>query len=60
MNEVEVAQDMLNGSLDQSSLICLVYAYFFRIPEPEYAYKRYAYKKRCMQVLLFELLFWKM
>ena len=37
---------MLNGSLDQSSLICLVYAYSFSIPEPEYAYKRYAYKKK--------------
>ena len=35
----------LIGSLDQGSLICLVYAYFFSIPEPEYAYKRYAYKK---------------
>ena len=38
-----VAQDMFNGSLDQGSLrICL---FFFSIPEPEYAYKRYAYKK---------------
>ena len=25
-NEVEIAQDMLNGSLDQGSLICLGYA----------------------------------
>ena len=37
---------MLNGSLDQGSLICLGYThFFFSIPEPEYAYKRYAYKK---------------
>ena len=35
---------MLDGSLDQGSLICLGYAYFFSIPEPEY--KRYAYKKK--------------
>ena len=42
-NEVEVA--MLNGSLDQGSLKCLEYAYFFSIPEPEYAYKLYSYKK---------------
>ena len=28
-NEVEVAQDMLFDSLDQGSLICLGYAYFF-------------------------------
>ena len=33
-NEVEVAQDMLNNSVDQGSLICLEYAYFFSIPEP--------------------------
>ena len=40
-NEVEVAQDMLYDSLDQDSgLICLEYAYFFCIPEPEYAYKK--------------------
>ena len=32
--ENEVAQNMLNGSLDQSSLICLGYANFFSIPEP--------------------------
>ena len=32
--------------LDQSLLVCLEYAYLFSIPEPEYAYKRYAYKKR--------------
>ena len=36
-NEVEVAQDMLYDSLDQGSLICLGYAYFFSIPESEYA-----------------------
>ena len=36
---------MVDGGLDQDSLICLGYAYFFSIPEPEYAYKRYAYKK---------------
>ena len=34
---------MPNGSLDQGSLICLKYAYFFRKPDPEYAYKPYAY-----------------
>ena len=34
---------MLNDSLGQGSLICLEYAYFFSIPEPEFAYKRYAY-----------------
>ena len=34
-NEVEIAQDMLNGSLDQGSLICLGYAYTFSIPELE-------------------------
>ena len=41
---------MLDGSLDQGSLICLGYAYFFSIPEPEYAYKCYAYKniKTCI------------
>ena len=44
-NEDEVAQDMLYDSLDQGSLICLGYAYFFSIPEPEYAYKLYSYKK---------------
>ena len=44
-NEVEVAQDMLNSSLDQGLLICLEYACFFSIPEPEYAYKRHAHKK---------------
>ena len=32
--ENEVAQNMLNGSLDQSSLIWLGYANFFSIPEP--------------------------
>ena len=37
---------MLYDSLDQGSLICLGYAYFFSIPESEYAYKRYAYKKK--------------
>ena len=37
---------MLNGSLSQGSLICLSYAYFFSTSEPEYAYKRYAYKKK--------------
>ena len=41
--ENEVAQNMLNGSLDQSSLICLGYANFFSKPEREYAYKCYAY-----------------
>ena len=46
---------MLNGSLDQGSLICLGYAYFFSIPEPEYAYKRYAYKKNMS--LVFRLTF---
>ena len=51
-NEVEVAQDMLFDSLDQGSLICLGYAYFFSIPEPEYAYKRYAYKKTCGRLVL--------
>ena len=30
----------------QGSLICLPYAYFFSTSEPEYAYKRYAYKKK--------------
>ena len=34
---------MLNES--QGSLICLSYAYFFSVSEPEYANKRYAYKK---------------
>ena len=34
-NPHEVAQNMLNGSLDQGSLICLGYAYFFSITEPE-------------------------
>ena len=38
-------QNMLNDSLSQGSLICLSYAYFFNTSEPEYAYKRYAYKK---------------
>ena len=42
-NEIEVAQDMLNGSLDQGWLVCL---FFYSIPEPEYVYKRYAYKKK--------------
>ena len=42
---------MLNGSLGYSSLICL----FFSIPEPEYAYKRYAYKKNMS--LVFRLTF---
>ena len=28
--------------------ICLEYAYFFEQVEPEYAYKRYAYKKKNM------------
>ena len=37
---------MLNDSLSQGSLICLSYAYFFSTSEPEYAYKRYAYKKK--------------
>ena len=32
--ENEVAQNMLNDSLDQSSLICLGYANLFSIPEP--------------------------
>ena len=45
-NEVEVAQDMLNGSLDQGSLMCLGYAYFISIPEPEYAYKHCSYKEK--------------
>ena len=40
--ENEVAQNMLNGSLDQSSLICLGYANFLSKPEREYAYKCYA------------------
>ena len=35
-------------SLSQSSLICLSYAYIFSTSEPEYAYKRYAYKKKNM------------
>ena len=46
---------MLNGSLDQGSLICLGYAYFISIPEPEYTYKRYAYKKKhvlCVEIEL--------
>ena len=34
-NPHEVAQNMHNGSLDQGLLICLGYAYFFSIPEPE-------------------------
>ena len=37
---------MLDGSLDQGSVICLGYAYFFSIPESGYAYKCYAYKKK--------------
>ena len=37
---------MLNESLSQGSLICLSYAYFFSTSEPEYAYKRYAYKNK--------------
>ena len=39
-------QNMLNDSLSQGSLICLSYAYYFSPSEPEYAYKRYAYKKK--------------
>ena len=37
---------LFKGSLSQGSLICLWYAYFFSTSEPEYAYKRYAYKKK--------------
>ena len=33
---------MLNGRLDQGSLICLGHAYTFSIPEPD------AYKKTCI------------
>ena len=44
---------MLNDSLSQGSLICLSYAYFFSTSEPEYAYKRYAYKKK--HVIIFKL-----
>ena len=37
--------NMLNDNLSQGSLIlCL----FFSTSEPEYAYKRYAYKKTCI------------
>ena len=41
---------LFKGSLSQGSLICLLYAYIFSTSEPEYAYKRYAYKKNmyCM------------
>ena len=42
---------MVNGSLDQGSLICLGYAYFFSIPEPDYGYKLYAYKNKNMYFL---------
>ena len=43
---------MFNDSLDQALLICLGYAYFFSIPETEYAYKRYAYKKNMYYIFL--------
>jgi len=42
------AQNILNDSLSQGSLICFSYAYFFSTSEPEYAYKSYAYKKNIM------------
>ena len=45
---------MVDGGLDHGSLICLGYAYFFSIPEPEYAYKRYAYKKNMYIYILFK------
>ena len=39
--------NMLNDSLESGlTNICLSYAYFFSTSEPEYAYKRYAYKKK--------------
>ena len=43
---------MLNDSLSQGSLICLSYAYFFSTSEPEYAYKRYAYKKKTCSFMI--------
>ena len=49
---------MLNGSLDQGLLICLGSAYFFSIPEPEYAYKRYAYKKHAFISKIFFAFFY--
>ena len=46
---LRAAQNMLNDSLDQGSLIRLEYAsFFFSIPKTECAYKRYAYKKHVL------------
>ena len=38
------SKNAFNNRLDQGSSIFLGYAYFFSKPEPEYAYKRCAYK----------------
>ena len=43
---------MRNDSLSQGSLICLSYAYFFSTSEPEYAYKRCAYKKTYITLVI--------
>ena len=42
----QIFLSLFKGSLSEGSLICLSYAYFFSTSEPEYAYKRYAYKKK--------------
>ena len=39
---------MFSIKLFWGSIICLSYAYFLTVPDPVYAYKRYAYTKTCI------------
>ena len=52
-NEVEVAQDMLKWQLRSGLADMLIRICFFSIPEPEYGYKRYSYKKNMLIFLYF-------
>ena len=50
LHENEVAQSMLKWQLRSGLADMLI---FFSIPEPEYAYKRYAYKKKHVLLIIF-------